>query len=324
MNTQTFHPKQINVKQLMEWKLQSVKPINGINIPNLTIPPHLVSKKRLTEADDKLVINIRHLFNSLSSENIPIVKQQLHDIIVEKTNTNELIRDVAHEILLNFLVSDLNIKNFMHLLNAVSPICIVTDPSNPNSEKIPNTIGNNFLRECAHTIYESINEKKVRYLAELDQEDPNELDLYSKEREKIGNLIVTICFLYEQRDTPNIKIRAIQIYPIISSMFDTYNKNLAFMEKLGNPEEDSCEDDDEYEILRKMCSIYGEFMCLFMLRSGKDYMIDTTVIARKNNSASNISSGSNTLADLVHYFKSVIVPSFTETYLIAKCREAGF
>lgn len=300
-----YSPETISISEFIVYKKQKVKPIDGVNIPNIVYPPHLVSKKRSTEAEDKLVIDIRQLFNSLTMDNISLVKEQLRTVIIAKAKTSEMIREIAEEILLNFLVSEQNVKNYMHLLNAISPVCVCISAS---SNEVSQTIGNFFLNNCKNFIFENISEQKIRSLAQLDQYDPDDLDKYTQEREKISNLIVTLCFLYDQRNTSNIKLKATQLYPVLDTIFSNYNKIRNSMNVLGDPEDD-CEDEEEYEILRKMCTIYAEQLYTFIVRSGKDYLEDDTVI---NN---------GTMASLIPRFKSEIIPTLTEAFIISKCEE---
>ena len=309
MDTAIYTPKVISIARLLSYKNEKVKPIDGLNIPNITVPPHLVSKKRSTEAEDKLVINIRQLFNSLTSDNISLVKEQLRNIIIEKAKTSDMIGEIAEEILLNFLVSEQNIKNYMHLLNAISSVCLLLETAPGSSGKVSPTIGNFFLNNCRNMIFDSITDAKIRSLAQLDQFDPDDLDKYTKEREKISNLIVTLCYLYDQRNTGNIKLTATQLYPVLTTILDNYNKLRKNMTQLGDPDDDECLDEDEYEILRKMCTIYAEQIYTFMVRSSKDYYEDKTVI------------NGNTLENLVKRFKSEVIPTLTEAFLISKCEE---
>ena len=304
MATCIYTPKTISINKFLSYKNQSVKPIDGFKLNNIMIPPHLASKKRATEAEDKLVINIRQLFNSLSSDNIYTIKEQLRFIIIAKAKTSEMLSEVAEEILLNFLINENNIKNYMHLLNAISPMCNAIDDTN----SVSRTIGNFFLNNCRNMIFENISEEKVRSLAVMDQYDPDELDKYMIERERMSNLIITLCYLYEQRDTGTIKIRAIQLYSVLNTIFKNYDKIQKSMLQLINSDGE-CNDEDEYEILKKMCTIYAEQLYTFISKSGKDYFEDKTII------------NGETMGDLVRRFKSDIVPTLTEAFLISKCDE---
>lgn len=307
--------KKISVSQLISWKNQLVKPIDGLLIPNITIPAHLVSKKRSTEVVDTLIINIRQLFNSLTADNIAHVKQQLKDTIVEKAKTTQSIMDIAQEILSNFLINEVNIKNYMHLLNAISPVCVLITNTD-NSEKSKNvspTIGNMFLRNCRDSIFKYLHMENIRNLALLDQDDIDEFDKYNREREKIINLVITICYLYEQRHTPNIKITAMQLIPLMRTILTNYQILQNKMKELGNPYEEDCSDEQEYEICNKMCAIYAEQIYEFINHELTEFQKDTTKI-----------DNDETLMTLVEKFRTEVMPTLNQAYLISKCNDIRF
>jgi len=312
MDSNIITPKTISVEQLIALKKQNikVKPIDGLNIPNITVPVHLVSKKRQTEASDTLSINIRLLFNSLTSDNLAKIKEQLRNTIMEKAKSPELLEEVSQEILSNFLISENHIKNYMHLLNAVSSACVLIPPTDKTvtTKSVSPTIAKYFLDKCKDLIFNSISETNVRKLAQMDQEDPDQLDVYNREREKIINLIITICCLYDQRDTVNIRIGAPQVYSLINVILNSYSGLQAKIKKLGNPYEGNCEDEEEYETCRKMCTLYAEQLYTFVSREAKSFMKETTQI--KN----------DTLANLIQRFNNEVVATLTEEYLISKCQ----
>jgi hypothetical protein len=306
----------ITVQQLLELRNHKTHPIDGLNIPNITVPPHLVSKKRATEAGDTIAINIRQLFNCLTPDNVAIIREQLRNIIVTKAQTVQMIEEIAQEILSNFIVMEEKIKNCMHLLNSVSAACVLIPEPVPdktgNIKNVSPTIGNIFLNKCREMIFKSIEESNVRTLAQMDLENIDQLDAYNREREKINNLIVTICYLYEQRNTPNIKLTALPIYSLVNTILNLYIKNNARMVELGNPYDGDCKDEDEYEVLRKICTIYAEQLYLFMSREAKDFCRDPDVFKGKS------------LKNLVDIFRNNVVPTLTEAYLISKCESIAY
>lgn len=308
MDSRVISPKTISVKKLIELKDQKVKPIDNLNIPNITIPAHLLGKKRPTESDDSLSVNIRLLFNSLTPDNIAIIRERLRSIIVEKARTPMMIEEIAQEILSNFLVSESLIKNAMYLLNAVHTACVQLPPSEKTDKKLVSpTIGNYFLEKCRSLIYKSIHTDNIRRLATMDIDDMDQLDAYNRDREKIINLIITICSLYEQRKTTYIKLGAPQIYGLMNDIFTIYSQLQTKMKELGNPYEEDCQDEDEYETLRKMCNLYAEHLYTFMSKEAKEFQSDATIIKDK------------TLSQMVERFQKEIVPTLTEAYLISKC-----
>ena len=330
MDKQILKPETISVQQLISLRDQRVTPIDGLNIPNITVPPHLVGKRRPTEVRDSLVINIRQLFNSLTTDNITKVKQQLRDTIVQNAKTEQDIDEIAEEILSNFIISEVNIKNYMHLLNAISPCCILitskgekgAEPNETGEVLRTPTIGNLFLRKCKDMMSGYVDEEKdirkigclseinIRSLAILDLEDTDQLDAYNREREKIINLIITVCHLYDQRHTTNIRLSSVQIYSLMYTILEYYQRAHAKMKELGDPNEVDCTDEDEYEVLRKMCTLYAEQLYTFIQRERAEFIKDNH----------NPIKG-QTLKDLVDRFHTEIVATLTEAYLVSKCNE---
>lgn len=310
----TITPDRISVEQLLSWRNSKVKPIDGINIPNITVPVHLVSKKRPTEAADNIIIKIRQLFNSLTADNVSEIREQLRVIVHAKAHKVKILEDIAVEILQNFIVSEQNIKNYMQLLNAIwnASVLISNDPADEKNASPP--IGNFFLTNCRTLIFDLISKENIKRLAEMDLEDSVQLDLYNRERDKIINLIVTICCLYDQRKTVLIKLNANHVYSVIKHILDIYAKLNERMVELGNPYEEDCKDEEEYEILRKMCSLYAEQLYTFMYREGKEFIADKTVIKDRNTQTDQF------MESLVERFKKEIVPTLSESYLVSKCQ----
>ena len=311
-NSRNITPQTISVNQLIAFKKQKVKPIEGLNIPNIVIPAHLVSKKRQTEASNTLSINIRLLFNSLTIDNLAKVKEQLRETIIEKATSAELIEEIAQEILSNFIISEQNIKNYLHLLNAISPACVLMPPAPGITKNVSPTIGNYFLGKCKDLIFNSINDTNIRKLAEMDLDDFDQLDLYNREREKIINLITTICCLYEQRNTANIKLTAIHLFDLIKNILNAHKSLQNKMHELGNPYEEDCSNEEEYELCRKMCSLYAEQLYIFLSKQAKEFNKDQSEVKGQK------------MSELVERFKNEIVPSLSEAYLISKCESIEY
>lgn len=310
----------ITVQSLLSLRNSKVRPIEGLVIPNITVPPHLESKKRIGEENSGISVNIRQLFNSLTAHNIPKCIEQLLNIII-KAQTVEMIEEVAQEMLNNFIKSEQNIKNYIHLLNSVSSSCIFIPSKKDNTQshnsgvsgkqRISPTIGNCFLTKCRDMIFSFVDASNIRKLAEMDQDDVDELDEYNRRREQINNLITTICYLYEQRHSPNINLSSLQLYPLISGILAHYQNNLSKMKELGDPYED-CSDEEEYEILRKMCILYAEQLCVFMTREAKNFAKDKDIVRGQY------------MSHLIERFKSEVVPTLTEQYLVYKCQSIEY
>lgn len=312
-SSNTIKPERISIAQLRILKNKTVKPIDNV-IPNVTMPPHLLVKKRATETEDTLSTNIRQLFNSLTTDNIARVRENLRNVVCTKAQKIELLEEVAKEMLENFIIDEKNIPNYMHLLNAVWNASIWIQ--GPGSEKVISpSIGNYFLTKCKHMIHNFISEENIKKLAEIGVQDMNDdqLDFYNRERDKIINLIATICQLYKQRNTAFLKLTAMQLYPLITNILDSYEQCQRKMRELGNPyENEECEDENEFEICKKMCSLYAEQLYAFMFRLGKDFKNDPTQIKGQ------------TMLHSIERFKNEVIPTLSEEYLRINCESLNF
>lgn len=301
-------PIQLSVKQLLGWKTQKVKPIDNINIPNINIPVNLAGKKRSTEAADDVTIAIRQIFNTITNDNVQQVKGKLYEIVCVKAQNLDSLEEIAEEMIQNFLIGGPhNIGNYMQLLNTVQSISILMT----EETDAPKTIGHFFLDKCRKTIYHNLTEQKIRELAGLDVENIDQCDQYNKERDKIANLINTVCHLYEQRNTTSIKLSCRHLYPVMEKLMTTYKKCYDSMVALGDPYETDCADEAEYEILRKMATLYAEQLYTFMSVKGKEFKTDD---AKYQNQV---------LSTLVKRFVNEIMPTLTESYLVTKCQLLG-
>jgi len=216
-------PKIISIDQMLQWKkICRMKPIDGLHIENITIPAHLASKKRITEAPDTIAIHVRKFFNSVTEHNVASVQKQLIEIVISKAQNVASIIEIADEILKSFMVAgEQNIKNYIQLLNVIHSAQILVPDSPEGTSK---TIGYYFLQKCRDTIFDKIGETNVSSLAKMDLDDPDQLDTYTREREKIINLIITICGLYDQRNTTFFKINRMPIFSVVKNLLDVYQK----------------------------------------------------------------------------------------------------
>lgn len=301
----------ISYDVFLKYKDLSVIPIENLNIPNITIPSHLTNAKKFV--DDTLTVNIRQLFNSLTPDNMETVKTELRNVIITKAKSSKMIDEISQEILMNFIISKQNISNYMYLLNSIYNVCVIlttdiADTTHTPEKSTSITIGNSFLKKCKDLIFKNINEETVRMLASLDQDDPDELDKYNREREKNINLLHTIYCLYGQRSTRNIKLTAMQLHPLTSEIFENHKKCVLAMTKLGNPyKNETCLNEDEYEILRKMAIIYAEQLYILMTKGKTDFPKDQSKIGEK------------TMTGLFDRFVHEVIPTITEPYLVSKC-----
>lgn len=305
METNNINLKKIDIHQFIELKKRNVIPVNELMLQNIKIPPNLKNKK--VDISNDILINIRQLFNSLTKNNIENIKKELRELIVSKSHTSETIESIANEILLNFIISEQNIKNFMNLLNEVSLICVFIG-NDKNKKDLSPTIGNFFLNKCREMIFYLLEDNNIKMLAELDQDNIDDLDIYNKGREKIINLIITICYLYGQRNTKYVKLLSSHVYPLMNLIIDKYNKNNKKMQELGNPYEEECLNEEEYLILNRMNILYAEQLYTFLEYKGEEIIIDETKVKEY------------TLKELAIKFKEEIMPTLTEAYLISKCK----
>ena len=328
MQKSKMKPQKISIQEFMYFLDRPFEPVYGLSIPNILIPEELSGKKKYQDVKSFVIANIRQMFNSLTKNNILMVTENLRKLIVEKAKTVEILDEIAKEFLSNFVVSYQNIENYMHLLNAVSSACILLqapvmeqkpEDSEIKSDKtVSPTIGNLFLEKCRMMIFSNIKEDNIRNLAILNLDDDDELDKYNKERDKINNLIVTICYLFKQRNVNketnkrNINLTIHQIYPLISMIIKSFHKTTDKMQELGNPyEEENCKDEAEYEVLSKMSNLYAEQLYTFVSEQGKEFINDQMMF--ENNPA-------KTMKSLVLSFKNDVFPKISESFLISKCK----
>lgn len=298
-----YTPKKITVNQILNAYNKKVSPINGLNIPNIVVPSHLANKKRVTETTETVFTKIRTRFNIVTKDNCAEVRQELRQVVTENVQTVETIQQIAYELLENFIIgAKQNIDNYMVLLNAVGQSCVLIPGSTKKTVSL--TIGAYFLDKCKDKIYECVNPENVRKLALFDLDDDEEIDQYNREKEKIFNLITTICSLYKQRHICQMKVTAHHLKGLFIIMLTNHQKCRDTMVELGNPEEE-CKDEAEYEINRKMASLYAEQFYEFMSNRAADFNKDTD-----NNSA---------MPEIVSIFRRDVIPNMTEDFLKVKC-----
>lgn len=314
METVQFHS--INIKQLLEYKGQSVEAIANLNIPNIIMPQHLLSKKRTIDESSSTIINIRGLFGALNDENSQQVIKRLREIIIAEAQTVSALHEIANEFLQQFMVGGKFIKGYLKMLNSIHDAAILTEDKSDVSGKkmkISETIGNCFLSKCRDTIFSKVSLENIISLAALNTDDADELDKYSRERDTIMNLITTICYLYEQRKTNYIRLTAVQIYSVMKRIIDSYKKSNDEMTNLGNPYEGDCVDEERYLLLERTCTLYAEQLYIFLSKCLSTFLEDPTPVR--------IAEKEHKLADLVDTIRKEIIPTLTEPYLVNKYAE---
>jgi hypothetical protein len=305
----TITPTKITYQDLVKLRKREVKPIEGLNIPGITVPDELSGKIGPVKNSDGIAYHMRPVFNAVTVDNTQQMAKKLKEIVYAKVQNQEALNDAAEEIYQNFLINEMNIPNNMQLLNEIYSASIML-----SNGKVSKSIGNYFLEKCCIGIFANVSEKKVRELALLDQDNPDDLDVYNREREKISNLIITICHLYGQRNTSFIKLTARQVIDVIKAILENHLKCQHRIKEIGNPfNGEECSDEVEFEILRKMCMIYAEQLYLFFSKKGKEFVADTTVF--------NEQVLGQILKDLVLRFQTEVVPFISEEFLKSKCAE---
>lgn len=302
MESDIPRPKKISFKQLLSLRETRVTPIDISVIPGITIPAHLSTKKKIGE-ENTISIEIRKIFNRTTVDNILKAQKELIKIVKTNAQNIEALVDIAEEILQNFIIKEQNIKNYMHLLNAIHNATIVA--TDPMIEK-PRTIGYYFTEKCRVMIFGCIDKNNIRMLAKLDLDDINQSDKYDREREKIINLIIIVCCLFDQRGTSLIRLSETPIYSVMFHILTSYRDAQNQMIELGNPYETDCSNEEEYEILTKMCTLYAEQLYVFLDKIGSQL-------------AKNSSNKSLNMSELIDRFKSEVIPTLTEAFLKSKC-----
>lgn len=284
-----------------------IVPISSLVIPDIVIPQDLSGKKSRPELKDTLSTFVRQLLNSVTTNNVDNLRQQLLQEINIKVVSEDSLVEIADELLKCFIVSVGNINNYMKILNTIYKIGIVVSINPDTGEKVlSRSIRNIFLEKCRLLIIKNIAEDNIMELANKDQEDDDELDYFNREREKIINLIILLCRLYDQRNTQLINLTAVQLYAVMDKILCFHQKCYGMMIKLGDPMQE-CIDEEQYEYLRRMCCIYAELMYTFFQNNYTKFLEDQTEVR------------GNKLINIIERFQKEIVPHLSEAHMRNKC-----
>lgn len=307
-----IHTLTLSPNFFLERKRMHVEPIIDLVIPKVIVPPDMI-KKRKTESKNTMSIYIRQLLNSITIHNVEQAKKQLLSDIETKVKSEESLCEIAQELLSSFVVSNKNLDNYTHILNSICRASFRI--SNPITNEViaSPSIGNIFLAKCRTLIFETITENNIGLIAEKHNlDDDDDLDIYNKEKEKILNLILLLCRLYAQRESAYVKLNAMHLYGVISRILASHISVCEKMSVLGNPEEGECEDEDKYELYRKMCAIYAEQLYTFFATEGKSFKKDETDVKGYK------------LRDLITTFYLDVFPNLTESHMQSKCKTLEF
>lgn len=299
-------------------------------IPGQVLIPHIM----MTDSQKKksVAIEVRKLFNSVTKDNITEVKNELRKMVTEylvktpKDHIPDEMNSIANEMLHNFIVSESNIKIYMQMLNAIFNVAVNHIDQNTGEPVQSKPIAYYFLNNCKNLVLKNISEETIRSLAVKNSDDEDELDSFNKEKAKICNLILTICSLYDQRTSSNIKLTAVPVHNVINIILSKHAELITRMKNLGNPYEDDveCLDEVEYECLGRMCSIYTELIIVFFDCEYESFMTDLTIISNKIIVDGLDIVRNETLADIVNRFKEEIFPKIAEPHMRVRCEKFHF
>ena len=287
--------------------------LNGqISIPNIIIPKKLAKKPIIESNVDEIILNVRMILNNVTSVNVSTFIGNLRSIILSGVTKQDELKNITEEIYLCLLISEENVKNGMILVNSIAKMCVIVDP---DSEKLSSNIGTFFLEKCREDIMNSINVDNMKILCNLNNvDDTTDLDEYNKKKTHIINLINVLCILYKQRhDSDNIRLGSAPIYSVINKIISAYKMILSKIEELGDPySKDGCLDEELHEQLSKISTLYAEFIFTFMKKIGSELNKCTDICDNK------------LMSELVTVFKEEIIPTITESYLIARCKNIEY
>ena len=324
-STKPTEPKKMQALKYNPYYLLSLMNHSTIPIAGLVNIPWTVP---IDNNKNSIVLNIRKLFNIVTPLNIDEIKKELRHIVTShlvktpENNISEEMNNISNEMLNNFVVYESNIKIYMQMLNAIFNI-VVSHVNQITCEPVQSKqIAYFFLQNCKALLLKYISEENIRSLAMKDCDDENEQDLFNKEKNKIFNLITTVCALYDQRLTNNIKLTANQIYGVLSEIMDKHIDITIRICKIGNPYEgNECENEEEFECLYNMRTMYAEQIMIFLKNEYNSFIDDKTVINLKVPTETGVSIKNKTLNDLLVCFKTDIYPHISEPHLKIRCEE---
>jgi hypothetical protein len=294
-----MRPSQIDIDILRSLANQPTKPIDGLTLPNISVPTSMMGKVRATQATDSVHIRIRKYLNAITVDNVDSICVNIDKIIRESAQTAEDLDEIANELLANFVQNGRNIKQFLKVFNQVSMFA-VPEGMSANGTPIPSkTIGAYFIAACGLKIKTTISKATMRENAKLDMNDPDLEDEYNGNRERAINLIQTVCELYKQQNVQEVpkpkSLSSKAIYEVVESLLDCHFDTIS--EDMTNAE------------ISRTAHICAEYLYHFMQFGLKFFMTDKNTV-----------KGSNTLAMLVKRFTDNVIPKMTESYLIEKSK----
>jgi hypothetical protein len=296
------------------------------SIPGWTqIPKTVVS----ISTSESVISDIRKIFNIVTSNNVDSIKDGLRELItghLVRTVPDEVekeMNNISLEILNSFIVYESNINIYLQMLNNIYTITINNINENTGVPVQLGPIGKFFLENCRLLMNKHMSEEYVKNIITMDQENEDELDLMNKEKNKIFNLITTICALFSKRAIKShIKISVEVIYRIVSFLIQKYIEINDKMNKLGNLYAgEPCSDEFEFECLYNMRAFYTEQILAFIKTEYQAFMNDPTAVTGKRQVDGKLIIFEEKLSDLVQRFKTIILPNISESHIKMKCKE---
>lgn len=299
-------PKIITIQQLRSFRNRPVKPIDDLNIPNITVPSHLAAGVRHKFVTNTVATMIRAQLNIATFDNVGVIKEKIKNIIVSTALTTPLVTEAAIEIFNSALSleDDTQIGMYMEIYNHVNKHAV---------EEIL-SVGNLFIKKCKETILSKTSFDNIRKLASMDITDYDVMDKYNREKQQICNLLCIISILYGQRKKPMYKITSPNFLSVLSYMLDNHKKVTDMITNLGQLTDDL--DDEEYdriynesEILAKMHDLIAEQLCACISYCGQDFINDDTV------------HNGITSKRIINAFKRLVIPTITDGSIKYRCSE---
>lgn len=303
-------------------------------LENVSVPLDSMSQMPriapLVNNDNLILTEIRKLFNIVTPTNVEDIKKTLRHLvtshIISKTDILKIEREmniISGEILNNFLVSESNITLYMQLIGEIHSIStIFTDPITLK-QKSSRPIRAFFLVKCHQQTLSFLSEDFVRELAVLDPDDEDDADILHKGKNKVFNMLTTLCYLYDQSDKSGlISINNSQMHEIVDILLEKFTNITVKMNHLGNYHNgNECKDYDEFDLLFGMRLIYAEFIIAIMKMEYKSFVKNTNIIKQKKIILGNQIQIETNLSNAAEIFRTKVISEIQAPHLISRCED---
>lgn len=301
--TSTYKPKFISSKFFVANMDQKVPAIPDISIAKIVIPDHLLPVVTDNISVNSISKKIRYYFNNTTPQSLVIIKPKLSEYMSLNMTSLENYTEIVDEIFENFLVNSEVINDYMELLNHVQMI------QYDDNGKIK-TVGNGFINKCGQVAHDIISYKKIRELASYNLSNDDDLDKYNRYKDRVKNLFLTICSLYDQRHITKLSVNIEHIYPLISLMINYFMNCMRQLSTLSSKHGSDLEltrsNESDINLFKKMSNIYAGFIYIFIKREKYNFLQDT-----------NRTKQNETMSSIVTMFEKNIVPKITDGALLS-------